>query len=253
MRRKNVINVYITTKSDENIQKYKEARRNAKKAVSEARGQAYTELYRKLDTKEGENDIYKMTKLRERKTRDFHQIKCIKDETDRFLVKDEEIKNRWRTYFDKLFNDESEKTAIELDDSIDNNRRFVRRIQESEVKAVLKMMKTGKALGPDDIPIEVWKCLRDIAIMWFTKLFNIIFRSNKMPDEWRRSILVPIFKNKGDIQSCTNYRGIKLMSHTMKFWERVIEHRLRKLTTVSKNQFGFMPERSTMEAIFLIR
>jgi hypothetical protein len=38
-------------KSDENIQKYKEARRNVKKAVSETRGQAYTELYRKLDTK----------------------------------------------------------------------------------------------------------------------------------------------------------------------------------------------------------
>jgi Reverse transcriptase (RNA-dependent DNA polymerase) len=74
-----------------------------------------------------------------------------------------------------------------------------------------------------------------------------------MPDEWRRSILVPIFKNKGDIQSYTNYRGIKLMSHTMKLRKRVIEHRLRKLTTVSKNQFGFMPERTTMEAIFLIR
>jgi hypothetical protein len=59
-------------KSDENIQKYKEARRNAKKAMSEARGQTYTELYRKLYTKEGENDVYKMTKLRERKTRDFH-------------------------------------------------------------------------------------------------------------------------------------------------------------------------------------
>jgi hypothetical protein len=86
-----------------------------------------------------------------------------------------------------------------------------------------------------------------------TKLFNIIFRSNKMPDEWRKSILVLIFKNKGDIQSYTNYRGIKLMSRTIKFWERVIEHRLRKLIIFSKNQFGFMPERSTMEAIFLIR
>jgi phosphoheptose isomerase len=43
------------------------------------------------------------------------------------------------------------------------------------------------------------------------------------------------------------------MIHTMKLWERVIEHRLRKLTTFSKNQFGFMPGRSTMEAIFLIR
>jgi hypothetical protein len=168
-------------------------------------------------------------------------------------VKDEEIKNGWRAYFDKLFNDESEKTAIELDDSIDTNRRFVRRIQESEVKEALKKMKTGKTLGPNDIPIEVWRCLGDIAIMWLTKLFNTIFRSNKMSDEWRRSILVPIFKNKENIQSCTNYRGIKLTSHTLKFLERVIEHRLRKLTTVSKNQFGFIPEMSTMEAIFLIR
>jgi hypothetical protein len=56
-----------------------------------------------------------------------------------------------------------------------------------------------------------------------------------------------------DVQSCTNYRGIKLMSHTMKLWEMIIEHRLRGVTNVTKNQFGFMPERSTMEAIFLIR
>jgi hypothetical protein len=121
------------------------------------------------------------------------------------------------------------------------------------VKKALKMMKTGKALGLDDILIEVWRCLGDIAIVWLTKLFITIFRSNKIPDEWRRSILVPIFKNKGDIQNYTNYRGIKLMSHTMKLWERVIEHCLRKLITVSKNQFGFMLGRSTMEVIFLIR
>jgi hypothetical protein len=119
-----------------------------------------------------------MAKLRERKTRDFNQVKCIKDEADRLLVKDEEIKNRWREYFDKLFNDESEKITIELDDSIDTNRRFVRRIQVSEVKEALKKMKTGKTLGPDDISIEVWRCLGDIAIVWLTKLFNTIFRSN---------------------------------------------------------------------------
>ena len=43
------------------------------------------------------------------------------------------------------------------------------------------------------------------------------------------------------------------MSHTMKLWERVIEHRLRAVTWVSMNQFSFMPRRLTMEAIFLIR
>jgi hypothetical protein len=62
------------------------------------------------------------------------------------------------------------------------------------------MMKGGKAMGPNGIPIEVWRNLRNVAIVWLTKLFNLIFRSNKM-----RSILVPIFKNKGDVQSCTNY------------------------------------------------
>jgi hypothetical protein len=98
-------------------------------------------------------------------------------------------------------------------------------------------------MGPDGIPIEVCRTLGDVAIVWLTKLFNPIFRSNKMPDEWRRSILVPIFKNKGDVQSCANYRGIKLMSHTMKLWERIIEHRLRGVTNVTENQFGFMSGR----------
>jgi hypothetical protein len=79
-------------------------------------------------------------------------------------------------------------------------------------------MKGGKAMGSDGISIEVWRCLGDIALVWLTKLFDHIFWSNKMPVEWR-SILVPIYKNKGGIQSCTNYRGIKLMSHIMKLWE----------------------------------
>jgi hypothetical protein len=37
-------------------------------------------------------------------------------------VKDDEIKNKWREYFDKLFNDESKKIVIELDDSVDTNK-----------------------------------------------------------------------------------------------------------------------------------
>jgi hypothetical protein len=44
--------------------------------------------------KEGENDVYKMAKLREKKTRDFNQVKCIKDDANRLLVKDDNIKNR---------------------------------------------------------------------------------------------------------------------------------------------------------------
>jgi hypothetical protein len=57
--------------------------------------------------------------------------------------------------FDKLFNGETESSTIELDDSFDDtNKRFVRRIQESEVKEALKRLKGGKALSPDCIPLR---------------------------------------------------------------------------------------------------
>ena len=76
---------------------------------------------------------------------------------------------------------------------------------------------------------RVW----EIKVCLGGQLFNKIIVTKKMSDEWRKSILVPIYKNKGDIQSCTNYRGIKLMCHTMKLWERVIKQRLRHETTIS--------------------
>ena len=44
-------------------------------------------------------------------------------------------------------------------------------------------MKTRKAVGSDEIPIEVWKCLGEFGIKWLTKLFNKIWQSNKIPDE----------------------------------------------------------------------
>ena len=43
------------------------------------------------------------------------------------------------------------------------------------------------------------------------------------------------------------------MSHRMELWDRVGEWRLRYVTTVLKNQFGFMLGRSTISAISLLR
>ena len=41
----------------------------------------------------------------------------------------------------------------------------------------------------------------------------------------------PYSKTEGDIIECNNYRGIKLMRHLMKLWERIIEARLREKLT----------------------
>ena len=104
-------------------------KKTAKRAVSEAKGRAYEDLYRCLSTKEGEKNIYRMARVRDRKTRDFNQVKCIKDEREQLLVKEDEIRHRWQEYFDKLFNGENENSTVCLDDSFnDTNRRYVCRI-----------------------------------------------------------------------------------------------------------------------------
>jgi hypothetical protein len=64
-----------------NVERYNVTKKTAKRAVCEVRGQIYG-LYHGLGTKEGEKDIYRMTKSRERKTRDIIQVKCIKDATE---------------------------------------------------------------------------------------------------------------------------------------------------------------------------
>ena len=67
-------------------ERYKVARKTAKRALIEAKGRAYDDLYRRLSTNEGEKDVYKIDRIRERKTRDLTQVKCNKDEMDQFYT-----------------------------------------------------------------------------------------------------------------------------------------------------------------------
>ena len=84
----------------------------------------------------------------------------------------------------------------------------------------------------------------------FLDLLQKIFEQEKMLEELRDSLIVPIFKQKEDIQDSGNYRGVKMISHTMKIWERIVDRRLSEEISIGEYQFGFMPGRGTTDAIF---
>ncbi|KAK3559897.1 hypothetical protein QTP86_026171 [Hemibagrus guttatus] len=238
-------------RTEENRQEYKELQRREKREVSKAKQKAYEELYTRLDTREGDKDLYRLARQRDRDGKDVQQVRVIKDRDGRVLTSEESVQRRWKEYFEELMNEENEREKrVEGVNSVEQK---VDKIRKDEVRKALKRMKSGKAVGPDDIPVEVWKCLGEVAVEFLTSLFNRVLESERMPEEWRRSVLVPIFKNKGDVQSCSNYRGIKLRSHTMKLWERVVEARLRKVVEICEQQYGFMPRKSTTDAIFALR
>ena len=73
-----------------------------------------------------------------------------------------------------------------------------------------------------------------------------------MPDEWKTSVIVPIFKEKGDVMNCGSYRGVKLLEHAIKIVERVPDRRIRTLVNLNEMQFGFKPGKGTVNAIFIV-
>ena len=64
---------------------------------------------------------------------------------------------------------------------------------------------------------------------------------------------MPIFKGNGDVMSCGSYRGVKLLEHALKIVERILKRRIRTLINSNKMQFGFMPEKGTVDATFIVR
>ena len=166
------------------------------------------------------------------------------------MMRDEDIRERWGQYFSWLMNEENPR--VETEDR-EPKQGLTAPINEAETERALRGMKSDKAVGSDEIPAEVWKCLGWFGVVTLCKLFNSIMITETIPSVWRDSVLVSIFKEKGDIQEWKNYRGIKLQTHTFKIWERVLDIRVRECTDIHESQFGFMPGRNTTDAIFILK
>ncbi|XP_068240173.1 uncharacterized protein [Palaemon carinicauda] len=160
-------------------------------AVTQSKQQALGNVYEDLDTKEGQKKIYKIAKGRNKATKYITHIKQIKNEDGVVICSSSDIKGRWRQYFERLLQRENPRSIIADGNP---NLGMVRDIDREEIKVALSEMKNGKAMGPDKIPVEVWKCLGDFGMDMLWDLMKKIHRKEKMSRMWRNSFLVPIFK-----------------------------------------------------------
>ena len=114
-------------------------------------------------------------------------------------------------------------------------------------------MKKGKAAGCAGFPIGLIKHLGESGVDMMHEILKKVWEEEQMPEEWKKCEFVPIYKQKGDPLECGNFRGIKLLEHGMKMFEKIPERRLKTLNTVNNMQFGFSPGKGTTDAVFIIQ
>ncbi|KAL8611913.1 hypothetical protein ACOMHN_061994 [Nucella lapillus] len=175
------------------------------------------------------------------------------------LLKEKKAMNeRWREHFSTLLNRPSTVSNEALDqipqrptlDSLDLPPSL------EEVHRAIQQTSSGKAPGKDGIPAEIFKTVGPVAFDTFHDLHCSIWEEEDMPQEFRDTTNISLFKNKCSKSYCGNHRGISLLSIAGKIVARVILNRL--ISNISKNnlpeaQCGFRPGRSTIDIIFAVR
>ena len=121
-----------------------------------------------------------------------------------------------------------------------------------EVGLALFRLRTGKAPGPDGIPVEflreAWKVIPDR----FVDLFNACLSQGIFPKRWKTAEVVPILKSPSrDPSDLKAYRPISLLPTLGKWLERLMATRLESILVNVRNpsQYGFVPGKSTEDAI----
>ena len=126
-------------------------------------------------------------------------------------------------------------------------------VSREDVLQALYEVKTGKAPGPSEVSQELIAAIGGVGIEMMAEICKKVLDGFGMPAVWALSIVVPIIKGKGDIRNCSCYGAVKLLEHGMKVVERVFEKILCRIVSVDKILFGFMPERGTIDAVFIFR
>ena len=110
----------------------------------------YDDLYARLETKEGEKELYRLARQRDRAKKNVQHVRVIKDENSNVMVNSEAVLKRWKEYFEKLMNEENNREPRTEEAEVINEE--VNCVSREEVKNALRRMKKGKAIGPDELP-----------------------------------------------------------------------------------------------------
>lgn len=198
-------------------------------------------------------------------TRNFYQIFktklrgysspniCFKNDQGKLIINDKQNCEHVAKYFKELLNCDPpqekltfQKPESTLHQSTPPNKK--------EIKEIIKSLKNNKASGKDSIVAELLKYAGDKFLDQLETLFQRIWSTEEIPEEWSEAIIHPLHK-KGDKMNVNNYRGISLLPVAYKILSIALRHRIEEHVDkqLGEYQAGFRKGRSCAEQIFTIK
>ena len=170
----------------------------------------------------------------------------------------------WYEHFSKLFqhpkNSDTDEDITQFVERHKNDyfNELNVKVNESEVRKAITLLKNKKACGHDGIPNEMIKAWTSspVHIKLLCKHINHILTSGVFPDQWRPTLLTPVFK-KGDKHNPQNYRGIAVGSSLGKVLCIIMNTRLNSFLDNNKvippHQIGFRKGQQTVDHILTLK
>ena len=233
-------------------EEYNIAKKAAKRAVYNAKTEAAKAEFGNVSMNGANRNIFRIAKQLKGQNQDIIGDTCIKNDDGFLVFSDNDKLLAWEEHYQKLLNVEFPWDSNHLD-MLQVKAGPVPLITSQEIIKALNTMSNHKAGSISGIVTEMFKASGNAGIELLSTLFNQILKEKVIPSDWEKSIIVNLYKGKGDALDRGNYRGLKLLEHCMKLFEKVIEQHIRCRIEINQMQFGFMPGKSTIDAIFIVR
>src|SRR6478735_3722092 len=251
----NILNVmeqrrkYKMQNTDECQKKYKELKNLVQRLCREAKDKYFEDKCKEIEVLDKMHSQLLFKKVKDLQPRGNRVQQVIKDKAGKSIMEKEDILKRWAEYVEELYEDKKRGEA-DMGDLVNE----VYEISSEEIRNVINELPKEKACGEDNISAELLQCMGEEGIEIISKLINMIYKSGYIPEDFRKSIFVPLPKfNK--TQDCGDFRTIALISHASKILLHLIKRRITPIIErqLGDSQMGFRKGKGTRDAIFQLR
>ena len=253
--RKKVISSKKSCKST--IQEYNRVNRIVKREAKKAKRKQLDEKIIKLEhdfRNNNSHNLFKTVRELEGKPK-----KSLKNQKKDKTTKTGEVLKIWKDHFKQHLNTEfphDENVIQSIPHPIPGTQQSIEalNITKEEVRNAISSLKNSKAPGSDLITAEVLKAGGEPIVNTLHLIFSKILKEETTPIHFSTMLITPVHK-KGDKSMPQNYRAIALLSIPGKVLNKILMSKIREKTEVftSDRQYGFRPNRGTVDAIFIVR